>query len=194
MGSLIDNRHDAPGDDHVVSRKRLNERNKKYIEKAYEDELKRGKMSDLGKKDIVYTVPKDDLREPRVHHGKNGARDIILPGNKDLTVGDRMLKPRGQQGDRGKKGSEENEGEQVDFILSSEEIRKRAFDELGLPNQSKKMETESDETVLKRAGYSSQGPFSRLDFRQSLLRRRTRVRGAEKPIENQIIALLEEAK
>jgi uncharacterized sporulation protein YeaH/YhbH (DUF444 family) len=194
MGSLIDTRHDEPGDGHIVSRKRLEERATGNIDEAVERALSRGKISDLGKKDIPVTIPRDDLKEPHIHHGKDGSRDIILPGNEDLTVGDRMSKPRGNQGQRGKQGAEDGVGEEIEFMLSSEDFKKRLFDRLGLPNQSKRVVTESDETISKRAGFSSQGPFSRLDLRQSLARRNVRLRGAERPFQDVVIALLEEEK
>ncbi len=197
MGSLIDTRNDDTGNDNIGSRQRFEGRYKKHIDDAYERAIGRSVMGDIGKEDLVYTIPKSDLDEPHIQHGNGGSKDFVLPGNEKFVVGDRFKKPSGGGTEDGKgkdagKPSDSEAGGEIAFIFSIEDYRNRAFNDLGLPNQTKKIETDSEEIEYKRSGYASQGPMSQLDMRQSMLRRRARIRGAETPIDDQIIELLEE--
>ncbi len=195
MGHLVDTRSEDKGDTHISSRKRFEARYKKNVEEAHEKALADSKIGDVGKDGFVVRIPRGDLHEPSIQHGPGGRRDVVLSGNKNLKAGDRFPRPSGGGGGSGDGDGDEageGDGDTVAVVFSPEDFRDKLFHDLELPNQVKKLETDSPQTEFKRAGYSSQGPHSRLDVRRSLSRRNARRDGAARPLQDRIIELLSE--
>lgn len=157
------------------NRQRFIRRAKAEIREAVQQAVKKRKVTDIDGGERVKISAKS-LREPTFGlDGKTGERDFVLPGNSDFVVGDTIAKPR-RGGGRGGKGSPDGEGED-DFVfsLSREEFLELFFEDLKLPNLVKAKLTSTRTHELSRAGFSSDGPPSKLNrsrtMRQSLSRR-----------------------
>ena len=158
------------------NRQRFIRRAKAEIKDAVRESLRKRKVSDLeGGEDVK--IRSKSLREPTFGLGRSeGERDYVLPGNREFSPGDVIRKPESGRGGRGNKGSADGEGED-DFVfsLSREEFLDIFFEDLQLPNlvKAKLKSLKSAEPV--RAGYSMDGPPSRLNqvrtMRNSLARR-----------------------
>ena len=158
------------------NRQRFLRRAKAEIRDAVRESLRRRKVSDVdGGEDVK--IRSKSLREPTFGLGRDaGKRDYVLPGNREYSPGDVIRKPQSGGGGRGRQGSADGEGED-DFVfsLSRDEFLDIFFEDLQLPNMIKaKLKTiKSAEPV--RAGFSTDGPPSRLNqvrtMRNSLARR-----------------------
>jgi uncharacterized sporulation protein YeaH/YhbH (DUF444 family) len=140
------------------------------------DSLRKRKVSDVdGGEDV--RIRSKSLREPTFGLGRDaGERDFVLPGNREFSPGDVIRKPESGKGGRGQKGSADGEGDD-DFVfsLSREEFLDIFFEDLQLPNMIKaKLKTIKSAQPV-RAGFSTDGPPSRLNqvrtMRNSLARR-----------------------
>ena len=87
------------------------------------------------------TPSRDDAhgqdREPRfrLDPKKAGARDFVLPGNKDYVPGDQIKKPPQGEAGRGKDAASSGEGEDdFEFTMRQDEILEIFFEDLELPN------------------------------------------------------------
>lgn len=158
------------------NRQRFLRRAKAEIRDAVRESLRKRKVSDVdGGEDV--RIRSKSLREPTFGLGRQeGERDYVLPGNREYSPGDVIRKPESGKGGRGQKGSADGEGED-DFVfsLSRDEFLDIFFEDLQLPNmvKAKLKSVKSSEPV--RAGYSTDGPPSRLNqvrtMRNSLARR-----------------------
>ncbi|MDA5094634.1 YeaH/YhbH family protein [Aliiroseovarius sp. KMU-50] len=123
------------------------------------------------------TIPTKGIKEPRfILSGDTGARDRVLPGNKEFIVGDSFKRPQGGSGEGGRKASEDGEGEdQFSFTLTRDEYLDLLFDGLELPDLAKKNVVETETVGRRRAGLTTSGTPSNLNLvrtmRNSLGRR-----------------------
>lgn len=157
------------------NRQRFLRRAKAEIKEAVRDAVRDRKVSDIGSGENI-RISSKSLREPTFSlDSKTGSRDFVLPGNNDLVVGDAIPKPP-PGGGRGSKGSKDGEGED-DFVfsLSRDEFLDLFFEDLRLPNLVKAKLKSMKSAELSRAGYSTDGPPSKLNYvrtmRNSLARR-----------------------
>lgn len=158
------------------NRQRFMRRSKASIQEAIRETVKQRKIADVegGEKIKIRTK---SLREPSFVYGRNsGRRDFVLPGNESYQQGDEIPKPRGGAGSGGNEGSADGEGEdEFVFMLSREEFMDIFFEELKLPNLIKAKLKSMRSPLPVRAGYSIDGPPSRLNhvrtMRNSLARR-----------------------
>ncbi len=157
------------------NRQRFLRRAKAEIKEAVRDAVKNRKISDMAAGEDV-RISSKSLREPTFSlDGKSGSRDFVLPGNSDFVVGDAIPKPP-PGGGRGNKGSKDGSGED-DFVfsLSRDEFLDLFFEDLRLPNLVKAKLKQVKSSELTRAGYSTDGPPSKLNYvrtmRNSLGRR-----------------------
>ena len=107
---------------------------------------------------------------------RGGDRQRVLPGNKEFVSGDRIEKPKGGQGGRGRQGSKDGDGEDAfTFALTEEEFLDLLFEDLELPDLVKSSLKDAKLAEPRRAGYSSDGMIPNLNvlrtMRQSLSRR-----------------------
>jgi hypothetical protein len=99
-----------------------------------------------------------------------------MPGNKDFVTGDRIEKPKGGQGGRGRKGADDGDGEDdFTFALTESEFLDLLFEDLELPDLIKASLKDAKLAEPRRAGYSADGLIPNLNvlrtMRQSLGRR-----------------------
>ncbi|MCH9806461.1 MAG: YeaH/YhbH family protein [Alphaproteobacteria bacterium] len=157
------------------NRQRFLRRAKAEIKEAVRDAVKNRKVSDIGSGEDI-AISTKSLREPTFSlDSKSGSRDFVLPGNNDLVVGDAIPKPP-PAGGRGSKGSKDGEGEdEFVFALSRDEFLDLFFEDLRLPNLIKAKLKSLETSQLVRAGFSTDGPPSKLNYvrtmRNSLARR-----------------------
>lgn len=181
----------------TTSRERFMDRNKKHIKKAVDRAIAGGNVTDIGSGGVDVTVPKRDLSEPFIHHGKGGINDRVHPGNKEFTTGDTLPRPRGGGGKGSGKGEASQDGEGEDdftFHLSEEEFLNYLFDDLSLPNMEEKSEADLEQTKMKYAGIVSSGAPNKLHLQRSKRQKMGRLIAARKPWNEKIIELLEEEK
>ncbi|MBU1210790.1 MAG: YeaH/YhbH family protein [Alphaproteobacteria bacterium] len=157
------------------NRQRFLRRAKAEIKEAVREAVKSRKVADLASGEDV-KISSKSLREPTFSlDSKSGSRDFVLPGNSDFVVGDAIPKPP-PGGGRGSKGSKDGSGED-DFVfsLTREEFLDIFFEDLKLPNLVKAKLKNVKSKELTRAGFSSDGPPSKLNhvrtMRNSLARR-----------------------
>lgn len=199
MTTVVDRRDSSAKGGDPVSRERFMERHKGRIRDAVEKAIRGDNtgMTDIGKGGIDVSVPKEDLHEPSIHHGRGGINERVHPGNKEFVAGDTLPKPKGGGQGGGGNGNEPSTGEGNDdfkFSISEEEFLNVLFDGLGLPNLTKRSAADVKMTKPKYAGIVSTGPQNKLNMPLSFKKKRARISCAAKPYNDEIVALLEEEK
>jgi uncharacterized sporulation protein YeaH/YhbH (DUF444 family) len=174
MAHLIDRRENAPNKS-AVNRARFLRRYKEQIRRAVHDMVSERSITDMDRGGNV-SVPRKDISEPVFRHGPGGDREIVHPGNREFTKGDRIPRPEGGSGEGGGKepGTGESEDEFV-FALSREEFLHIFFEDLELPRLERNMLAGIEEHKPQRAGYTTTGSPTNLaivrTMRTSLARR-----------------------
>ncbi len=173
----------------VIIDRRLNDRNKNAANRArflrrYKQQIKAAvaeMVSERSIKDMQQggkvKLSGRDVSEPALRHGAGGDREIVLPGNRQFHVGDRLQRPKGggqgqgQDGEGGEGSGEDN----FTFALSREEFMNLFFDDLELPHLVRTQVGDIKQLRPQRAGYTSQGTPASLSvvrtMRQALGRR-----------------------
>ena len=116
-------------------------------------------------------VPSRDLSEPVFQHGAGGRRSVVHPGNKEFVAGDRIARPDGGSGGGSGEGEAADSGEGEDdfvFQLTREEFLEYLFDDLALPNLTKRHLKGNVSFKYERAGYSTDGVPTKLSVLRSL--------------------------
>jgi uncharacterized sporulation protein YeaH/YhbH (DUF444 family) len=150
--------------------------NRQKFLKRYKGHIKRSVekiSSDKGITDVLkdrkVTVDKDSIHEPNFNFDlSTGERDLVFPGNKNKSIGDRIYRPEEGEG-QGTEGSEEGEGtDDFTFTLTKEEFLDLYFNDMCLPDFIKESLKGSTKTKWKRTGYSKDGIPPRLDLVKTL--------------------------
>jgi len=164
---IIDRRHN-PKDRNLVNRRRFIERVRDGVRKSSHRALGDKGLTDKGDSDI--TVSGGGVAEPRFSHDPlTGERDLILPGNKKFSVGDRIEKPLGGGG--GGSGSQPGEPDgDFSFAVSHDELIDIILEDLELPKMVRRTEGGVEASEPRRAGFSSSGPPSALDVERTISR------------------------
>jgi uncharacterized sporulation protein YeaH/YhbH (DUF444 family) len=193
MTTVVDQR--STSGDGTASRQRFLDRYKDYAKEAVDRAISNGNVTDIGKGGVDVTVPKGGINEPFIHHGRGGINERVHPGNKEFQAGDSVPRPNGGQGGGGKKGSPDGDGED-DFVfhLSEEEFLNYLFNDLELPNLTKKTAESVEQMQMKYAGLASSGPYNKLDFVRSKKKKLGRIFAANAPFDKEIVELLGEEK
>lgn len=193
MTTVVDQR--STSGDGTASRQRFLDRYKDYAKEAVDRAISDGNVTDIGKGGVDVTVPKGGINEPFIHHGRGGINERVHPGNKEFQAGDAVPRPKGGQGSGGKKGSQDGEGDD-DFVfhLSEEEFLEYLFNDLELPNLTKKTAESVEQMQMKYAGLASSGPFNKLDLVRSKKKKLGRIFAAQSPFDKAIVELLGEEK
>ncbi len=190
MSSVIIDRRQNPKDRNLVNRRRFIERVRDGVRKSSHRALGDKGLRDTGDTDL--TVSGGGIAEPRFSHDiSTGERDIILPGNHEYSVGDRIDKPQGGGGGAG--GSTPGDGEgDFAFAVSHDELIDIILEDLELPKMVRRSEGRVETTEPRRAGFSSSGPPSALDVEQTVSRSLARRIALRTPKLTRIAELKEE--
>jgi len=185
MTQFIDRRQNGKSKS-TINRQRFIRRFKKQIKAAVAESINKRSITDIEKGEKV-VIPKQDISEPAIRHGKGGKQDIIFPGNKDFIKGDRIKR---QSPDNGEKGSEaSNKGEGIDdfiFELTKDEFLDLFFEDLALPDLVKTKLTSEPTYVSVKAGFSTVGTPPNIhllrSFKNAIGRRLTFTKSYDKKI------------
>lgn len=175
MPQFIDRRLN-PRDKSLGNRMRFLKRTRARIKEAVDKAVRERTIGDAAKGGSV-SIPSDGINEPMFHESESGGdRQRVLPGNKEFVSGDRIDKPKGGQGGRGRQGAKDGDGEDAfTFALTEEEFLDLLFEDLELPDLIKSSLKDAKLAEPRRAGYSSDGLIPNLNvlrtMRQSLSRR-----------------------
>jgi uncharacterized sporulation protein YeaH/YhbH (DUF444 family) len=175
MPQFIDRRLN-PRDKSLGNRMRFLKRTRARIKEAVDKAVRERTIGEASKGGSV-SIPTDGITEPMFHESDQGGdRSRVLPGNKEFVTGDRIDKPKGGGGGRGKQGAKDGDGEDnFTFALSEEEFLDLLFEDLELPDLIKASLKDSKLAEPRRAGYSADGTVPNLNvlrtMRQSLGRR-----------------------
>lgn len=168
MSYIVDRRLNARNKS-TVNRQRFLERYRKQIRKAVSDAVDARSITDMERGEEV-TIPADDVSEPVFQHGPGGTRSVVHPGNREFVAGDRIKRPEGGAGGGGG-GEASNSGEGEDefvFQLTQEEFLEFLFDDLALPNLTKRALKGNDSFKYEHAGFTADGVPAKLSVLRSL--------------------------
>lgn len=181
----------------IISRERVIQRHKDLVRDAVRRAVTNGKIDEIGKDGLDITIPKRDLSQPNIVHGKGGNRTIVHPGNKEWIKGDQIERPKGGGGGGGG-GNQAGDGEngESDFTihLNEEEVLNVIYEDLGLPNMNILSSADATKTQLKYAGIVSQGTPDKLHMVRSKRAQIGRVIAASEPENQKILRLRREQK
>ncbi len=168
MSYIIDRRLNGRNKS-TVNRQRFLERYRGQIKDAVADAITRRSITDLDHGESV-TIPSRDISEPVFHHGSGGERELVHPGNKEFSTGDRIKRPEGGGAGSGDgKASDSGEGEdEFSFTLSQEEFLNFLFDDLELPNLVKRRLAGLETFQWQNAGIVNDGNPAKINIVRSL--------------------------
>lgn len=198
MTSVIDRRAE-PDRRYHSSRERFMKRNRKQIKKAIDRSIENSDIKNIGKGSTDVTVPNDGIKEPFIHHGQGGSSKRVLPGNKEFSTGDKIPRPQGGGGGQGgnKPGEPGQDGDGNDdfvFTLTEEEFLNYLYEDLELPNLSKKSAQDTKVTHPKRAGFVTDGPQNKLDLARSYTMKLGRTIATSKQFDRRILEALQDIR
>lgn len=172
MSHLIIDRRKNDKNKSIINRNRYIRRVKEQVKRAVKELIRNGKISDNvsptgGSKKITI---KKTLKKPHFDHAKDGGiKERVLPGNKEYVQGDKLPKPKSEDGSNSNKGSPDGEGEDSFTIsISRDEFLNIFFEDLELPDLVKKEFATINEFVQKRSGFTPDGTPSRLNIIRSM--------------------------
>ncbi|MEM1112268.1 MAG: YeaH/YhbH family protein [Pseudomonadota bacterium] len=169
MSFLIDRRSN-PKQKSAVNRQRFLRRYRKQIKEAVAENLRGRHVTDNDRGEKI-SIPARDTNEPRLHHGSGGRYTHVVPGNEEYTRGDRIPRPKGAGGGGGGAGKASQDGEGMDefvFQINQQEFLDVLFDEMELPNLSKRQLSGLEEFKRVKAGYASDGAPSNISVVRSM--------------------------
>ncbi len=169
MSYLIDRRANAKHKN-MVNRRRFMDRYKRHIKKAVEKAVDQRSITDMERGEEV-NIPAPDVSEPIFGHGAGGKRTIVHPGNKDFVAGDKVPRPPGGRGGGSGEGDASNQGEGEDdfvFQLTSDEFMEVLFEDLELPNLTKRHLKGANSFKYEHAGFSSDGVPAKLSIPRTM--------------------------
>jgi uncharacterized sporulation protein YeaH/YhbH (DUF444 family) len=200
MTYFIDRRLNPKGKS-LANRQRFLRRARAQIREAVQKNLKDSGVADIAK-DRKIKISTQGTREPRfrLDPKKGGARDFVLPGNKEYVAGDQIKKPPQGEGGRGKEAATSGEGEDdFEFTMRQDEILDIFFEDLELPNLVRTTLAEVSSQHWRRAGFSTSGSPNQINLvrtmRNSFGRRLALKRPTladVKALEEEIVVLEEE--
>lgn len=175
MVSYIIDRRENSKNKSAVNRQRFLDRYKKHIKKAVSDAVDARSITDVERGEEV-TIAGDDISEPVFQHGSGGRRTVVHPGNKEFVTGDRIQRPSGGSGGGGA-GDASDSGEGDDdfvFQLTQDEFLEFLFDDLALPNLTKRHLKGNFSFKYEHAGFTNDGVPAKLSVLRSLKQAKAR--------------------
>ena len=151
----------------AVNRQRFIERHRAQIRAAVQRNLRSRSITDTNGGEKI-TIPTRDTNEPVFRHGAGGTLRHVLPGNRDFVPGDTIPRPRGGRGG-GNEGSPDGEGmDDFVFEISQQEFLDFLFEDMALPNLTKRQLKGVEEFKTRRAGFSTAGSPGNMDVPRSM--------------------------
>ncbi|MEM8561106.1 MAG: YeaH/YhbH family protein [Pseudomonadota bacterium] len=168
MSFLIDRRLN-PKHKSTVNRQRFLRRYRSRIQESVAESLGRRNITDSDRGEKV-SIPSRDTREPQFQIGQGGRFTHVVPGNKEFSEGDRLPRNKaGGGGAGGGKASDQGEGmDEFVFQISQQEFLDVLFDDMALPNLTKRQLTGVEEFKRVKAGFSSDGAPSNISVTRSM--------------------------
>ncbi len=156
--SVIDKRGSLGGHKSSENKKRFIDRYKSHIS----DKVKEAVGHNIIKNkngEIEVEIDPNTLNEPSYEYKQgHGKTDIILPGNQELSKGDKLRRPRIAS-------SKGHSGKTVKINLSASEAVELLFNDMELPDFLKESILNTVSFERKRAGYAKDG--ARLDVKKT---------------------------
>jgi uncharacterized sporulation protein YeaH/YhbH (DUF444 family) len=134
---------------------------------AWVDRLPIGEARGRSGETVTVAGRVDKVRLSRI----GGRRSIVHPGNKEFVAGDRVPRPSGGGGGGAGDGQASNSGEGMDdfvFQLSQTEFLEFLFDDLALPNLTKRHLKGVASYKYEHAGFTTAGVPAKLSVGRSL--------------------------
>ncbi len=184
MSQFIDRRLNGKNKS-AVNRQRFLKRHKEQIKDSVADAVNRRSITNTETGEDV-SIPHKDIKEPVFHQGKGGLKERVHPGNDQFITGDKIDRPKGNQGGGSGQGDASADGEgQDDFVfqISKDEYLDILFEDLELPNLEKNQINKITEWKTHRAGYQTAGVPANIAIVKSLqqsLARRTAMTATKK--------------
>ncbi len=167
MTFLIDRRKN-PKQKSAVNRQRFLRRHREQIKQSVAENLRSRSITDDGSGEKI-SIPSRDTREPSLHHGPGGTVTHVIPGNEEFTAGDRIPRPQGGAGGGGSQASNEGEGlDEFVFQINQQEFLDLLFDDMELPNLTKRQLSGLEEFKRVKAGFASDGAPSNISVIRSM--------------------------
>lgn len=199
MTQFIDRRENGKSKS-TVNRQRFIRRFKAQIKSAVAESINKRSITNIASGEKIL-IPKKDISEPQFNYDRRAGRhDIILPGNRTFSAGDKIEKPKANAGGSDSQASDQGEGlDDFAFELTKDEFLELFFDDLELPDLVKtKLASETTYEMVK-AGFSTVGTPPNIhllrSFRNAISRRLIFGKSYEKKIialENELKALKKE--
>jgi uncharacterized sporulation protein YeaH/YhbH (DUF444 family) len=167
--SFLIDRRGNPRHKSTVNRQRFMRRYRSQIQRAVAENLRGREITDNESGEKI-SIPTRDTQEPTLHHGSGGQVTHVVPGNREFTTGDRIPRPEGGGGGAGE-GNASNEGEGMDefvFQISQQEFLDVLFDDMELPNLTKRQLSGLEEFKRVKGGFSSDGSPTNISIVRSM--------------------------
>ena len=192
MPQFIDRRLN-PRDKSLGNRLRFLRRTREQVKQAVDTAVRERKISDAGAGGSV-SIPTDGISEPQVQQSQSsGDRERVLPGNKEFVTGDRIEKPSGGRGGRGKDASDSGASEDAfAFALTEEEFLDILFDDLELPDLVKASLKDVTLSQNRRAGFTNDGATPNLNVLRTMRYSMSRRLALRRPTADEVQRLEEE--
>lgn len=196
MSQIIDRRQNGKNKS-AINRQRFIKRYRNQLKKAVAQVIGKRSIRDIDKGEEI-SISTKDISEHVFHHKSGGVEEHVCPGNKEFLPGDKIERPSSSADKKGVGDSASNNGQGEDdftFQLSREEFLDLYFDDLALPELTRKQLAKITENKFVRAGYTTTGTPNNINvirtMKQALGRRvafssiyRVRLAEAEKELEN----------
>lgn len=157
MPNLIDRRLN-PKDKSLSNRQRFLQRVREQLKKTIDGQIRTGRIADVDA-DHVVPAPLRGAGEPGFYHSANsGARQHVLPGNREYSPGGRIPKQGAGAGAAQKGAGRGGEAEDnFHFVLSREEVLDLFFEDLELPDLVRLSLKDVVSFKWRRAGFATTG-------------------------------------
>lgn len=167
MTYLIDRRKNSKNKS-AVNRQRFMRRYQEEIRNSVEKKLRDQGITETDR-GMKVRIPTRNTREPIFHHGPGGNTERVYPGNRKFSAGDKIERPPQGAGEPGKNGSPDGESmDEFVFEISRREFLDLLFEDMALPNLTRKQLVDNEEFKFTRAGFAQTGPPSNINVVRSM--------------------------
>lgn len=168
MHHFIDRRAN-PKDKSLGNRQRFLRRARARIKEVVNRSVQDRNVTDVATGETI-TIPAKGIEEPQLRNARSGGnRSRVFTGNREYMTGDQIDKPEIGEGQGGKQGSDDGEGEEdFRFTLSRDEFLDLFFEDLELPDLVKTSLKEVHSYKLHRAGHSASGTPTNLNVLRTM--------------------------